>query len=214
MHLIFLGPPGAGKGTQAKRLTVESGLPQVSTGDMLRAAQAAGSELGLRVKAIMDAGQLVSDDIILGLVRDRLAQPDAEGGALFDGFPRTVAQAQALDAIPGVRIDHVLSIEVPDVELVARLSGRRTCSGCGAMYHNHFEPPARAGVCDKCGGELYQRADDNEESITQRLVVYRESTAPLVRYYRDRGLLRRIDGQGSPEDIAARIRAALSEGTK
>ena len=209
----MLGAPGAGKGTQAKILQVELGLPQISTGDMLRAAKKSGSALGERVQAVMDAGQLVSDEIILDLIRDRVAQPDASNGAIFDGFPRTLAQAEALGNLEGVEITGVLMIDVPDDFIVERLSGRRTCRQCGAMSHVKFAPTAVDGKCDECAGEMYQRADDNEESIRKRMVEYREKTAPLVNYYTEKGLLRKVDGVGEVADITSRLRAALKQGT-
>ncbi len=208
MYLILLGAPGAGKGTQAQALTQSLGIPQVSTGDMLRAARASGTEFGKRVAAVMDAGGLVSDEIILELIEKRLRHADAQDGVIFDGFPRTVAQADGLNEL-GVAIDHVLSIIVPESMLVNRLSGRRTCRGCGGMYHLEFKPPVKEGVCDICSGELYQRADDNEDSMRNRLGVYHENTAPLIRYYSERGLLREIQGTGVPQDVTARIRAIL-----
>lgn len=207
MHLILLGAPGAGKGTQAKVLQESLGIPQISTGDMLRAARKSGTELGQRVAALMDSGALVSDAVVLELVKERLSQSDAAGGAIFDGYPRTTAQADALGNL--VEIDRVLSIEVPEVELVARLAGRRTCRGCGTMYHVAFKPTEIEGVCDTCGGETYQRADDNEESIKNRLGVYQDNTAPLIQYYAERNLLAEIDGVGAPSDITARIQQAL-----
>jgi len=209
MFLILLGAPGAGKGTQAKLLQATYGIPQISTGDMLRAARASGSELGKRVQAVMDGGGLVSDEIVLALVEERLTQDDAAGGAIFDGFPRTVAQAEALGQLSGVTIDHVLSIDVPESRLVRRLAGRRTCRSCGAMYHLDFKPTAREGVCDACGGETYQRADDNEDSIKNRLSVYHDNTAPLISYYAGKGLLREIDGVGELSDVTARIEAVV-----
>ena len=213
MFLIMLGAPGAGKGTQAKILMGEFDIPQISTGDMLRAAKKSGSELGQRVQAVMDAGQLVSDEIILDLIRHRVAQPDASNGAIFDGFPRTLAQAEALGDLEDVDIDHVLMIDVSDDFIVERLSGRRTCRNCGAMAHVTFAPTTVEGTCDECGGEMYQRADDNEESIRKRMVEYREKTAPLVNYYSEKGLLRKVDGVGEVADITSRLRAALKQGT-
>lgn len=207
MHLVLLGAPGAGKGTQAKVLEAMLGIPQVSTGDMLRAARAAGSELGQRVQAIMDRGELVSDEIVLELVADRLRQPDAARGAIFDGFPRTVAQAEALEKLQPV--DRVISIEVPGEDLVGRMSGRRTCRSCGRMYHIAFNPPDSAGVCDACGGELYQRADDNETSIRHRLQVYLEKTAPLIAYYAKKGLLSEVSGTGDMDEVTARVMAVV-----
>jgi len=209
MFTIFLGAPGAGKGTQAKQLTEILGVPQISTGDMLRAAKASGSEFGQQIAAILEAGQLVSDDIILSLIAKRVAEPDAARGAIFDGFPRTVAQAEGLAALENVTVDHVVSINVPEERLLARLTGRRTCKSCSAMFHLEFKPPARVGVCDNCGGSLFQRTDDNEKSIKNRLAVYHESTAPLIDYYDAKGLLRNVDGTGAPGDVTARIKGVL-----
>jgi len=209
MFTIFLGAPGAGKGTQAKQLTEILGVPQISTGDMLRAAKASGSEFGQQIAAILEAGQLVSDDIILSLIAKRVAEPDAARGAIFDGFPRTVAQAEGLAALENVTVDHVVSINVPEERLLARLTGRRTCKSCSAMFHLEFKPPARVGVCDNCGGSLFQRTDDNEKSIKNRLAVYHESTAPLIDYYEAKGLLRNVDGTGAPGDVTARIKGVL-----
>ncbi len=211
MFLVMLGAPGAGKGTQAKYLQADLGIPQVSTGDMLRAARKEGTELGERVQAVMDAGQLVSDEIILDLIRHRVAQPDASNGAIFDGFPRTLAQAEALGALDGVEISGVLLIDVPDDFIVDRLSGRRTCRQCGTMSHVSYAPTSVEGVCDVCGGETYQRADDNEESIRKRMVEYREKTEPLVKYYSEKGVLRKIDGVGEVADVTSRLRAALEQ---
>ena len=211
MFLVMLGAPGAGKGTQAKYLQADLGIPQVSTGDMLRAARKEGTELGQRVQAVMDAGQLVSDEIILDLIRHRVAQPDASNGAIFDGFPRTLAQAEALGALDGVEISGVLLIDVPDDFIVDRLSGRRTCRQCGTMSHVSYAPTSVEGVCDVCGGETYQRADDNEESIRKRMVEYREKTEPLVKYYSEKGVLRKIDGVGEVADVTSRLRAALEQ---
>lgn len=208
MYLILLGAPGAGKGTQAKFLQDLLQVPQISTGDMLRAARKSGSELGQRVQAVMDAGDLVSDDIVLDLVKDRLHREEANG-AIFDGYPRTIEQAEALAGLEGVELAHVISIEVPDSELIERLGGRRTCRACGAMFHTKFKAPAVAGVCDVCSGELYQRKDDNDESIRNRLAVYTDSTAPLLNFYEGRGLLRRVDGVGSMSEITSRIEAMI-----
>ncbi|WP_025324268.1 adenylate kinase [Deferrisoma camini] len=212
MRLILLGPPGAGKGTQAKRLIERYGIPQISTGDILRAAVRDGTDLGKKAKQYMDAGKLVPDEVVIGIIEERLQEADCANGFILDGFPRTVAQADALNRVLanlGQAIDHVVSIEVPDEELVERLTGRRTCRGCGAMYHVKFSPPKAQGVCDKCGGELYQRDDDREETIRARLKVYHEQTAPLVEYYEKAGLLRRIPGQGSVDEIYARIEGVL-----
>ncbi|NOY46535.1 MAG: adenylate kinase [Deltaproteobacteria bacterium] len=212
MRLILLGPPGAGKGTQAKRLIERYGIPQISTGDILRAAVRDGTDLGKKAKEYMDAGKLVPDEVVIGIIEERLQEADCAKGFILDGFPRTVAQADALNRVLanlGQAIDHVVSIEVPDEELVERLTGRRTCRGCGAMYHVKFSPPKAEGVCDKCGGELYQRDDDREETIRARLKVYHDQTAPLVEYYEKAGLLRRIPGQGSVDEIYARIEGVL-----
>ncbi len=212
MRLILLGPPGAGKGTQAKRLIERYGIPQISTGDILRAAVRDGTDLGKKAKEYMDAGELVPDEVVIGIIEERLQEADCAKGFILDGFPRTVAQADALNRVLGnlgQAIDHVVSIEVPDEELVERLTGRRTCRGCGAMYHVKFSPPVADGVCDKCGGELYQRDDDREETIRARLKVYHDQTAPLVEYYEKAGLLRRIPGQGSVDEIYARIEGVL-----
>jgi len=209
MNLILLGAPGAGKGTQAKNLMSLYQLPQISTGDMLRSAQSTGDTLGGVVKESLDAGNLVSDEIILALVEQRLQSEDTANGAIFDGFPRTLEQAEALDNIDGVQIDHVISIEVPEEDLIRRLTGRRTCRSCGGMFHVDFKPPTKEGECDQCGGELYQRGDDNEASIRRRLSVYRESTAPLGDYYAEKGNLRQISGVGQPDEVANRIASAL-----
>ncbi|WP_297056168.1 adenylate kinase [Thermosulfurimonas sp.] len=208
MNIVFLGPPGAGKGTQAKRIAEKYGIPQISTGDMFREHLSKGTELGKKAKEYMDKGQLVPDEIVLGMVEERLKQPDCEKGFILDGFPRTVPQAEALDEMLakwGKKIDFAIAIEVPDEELVKRLTGRRTCKNCGMMYHIIFKPPKVEGKCDACGGELYQRADDNEETVRNRLKVYHESTAPLIEYYEKKGVLHRIDGTGSIDEIFERI---------
>ncbi|MDP5057115.1 adenylate kinase [Marinomonas hwangdonensis] len=184
MRVILLGAPGAGKGTQAQFITEEFGIPQISTGDMLRAAVKAGSELGLKAKAVMDAGQLVSDDIIIGLVKERLTEDDCQNGALFDGFPRTIPQADALKEA-GVQIDYVVEIDVADEEIVQRMSGRRVHEASGRTYHLVYNPPKVAGKDDETGEELIQRADDTEETVRLRLNVYHEQTAPLIGYYQD-----------------------------
>lgn len=208
MNIVFLGPPGAGKGTQAKILVERYGIPQISTGDMLREHRAKGTELGKKAQEYMDKGQLVPDEIILGMVRERLSQPDCEKGFILDGFPRTVAQAEALDQLlaeMGKKLDFVLALVVPDELLVERLTGRRTCKNCGMMYHIKYKPPKVEGKCDVCGGELYQRPDDNEETVRSRLKVYHESTAPLIEYYKNKGLLKEIDGSKSIEEITQQI---------
>ena len=212
MNLIFLGPPGSGKGTQAKMLVDKYGIPQISTGDILREAVKEGTPLGKEAKKYMDEGKLVPDEVVVGIVRERLKEPDCTKGFILDGFPRTIPQAEALDKTlqeMGKGIDHVLSLEVDREELVRRLSGRRTCKKCGAMYHIIFDPPKKDGVCDRCGGELYQRDDDKEETIRERLRVYEEQTAPLIEYYRKKGLLRPINGVGKIEEIFARIRETI-----
>ncbi|HZD20687.1 MAG TPA: adenylate kinase [Burkholderiales bacterium] len=217
MRLMLLGPPGAGKGTQANFIREKYGIPQISTGDMLRAAVKAGTPLGLAAKKVMDAGQLVSDDIIIGLVQDRLQQPDCARGYLFDGFPRTIPQADALKRA-GVPIDHVLEIEVPDDEIIARMSGRRVHPASGRTYHVTFNPPKVAGKDDVTGEPLIQRDDDREQTVKKRLEVYRAQTRPLIDYYgrwaasSEHGAprYRKISGLGPVEEIRRRVCAALS----
>lgn len=214
MRIILLGPPGAGKGTQAKLLIERLQIPQISTGDMLRAAVKDGTPLGRQAKAYMDHGTLVPDEVIIGLVRERLQAPDCGRGYVLDGFPRTVAQAEALEKTLGelrLNLDHVLCLDVPSEDLVARIAGRRTCRQCGAMSHVRFSPTRRDGVCDACGGETYQRDDDREETVRRRLTVYAEQTAPLVRFYEGRGLLRRVAGTGEIGEIFARMVRSLGD---
>jgi adenylate kinase len=213
MRIILLGAPGSGKGTQAQRLSRRFGIPQVSTGDLLRAAVKAGTELGQRAKAAMDAGELVSDDIVLGMIRERLGQPDAAPGFILDGFPRNLAQAEALDGLLEqieAPLDAVVLLDVDFDVLLKRITGRRTCGGCGKVYNVHYLPPAREGVCDECGGELIQRADDNEETVTNRLKVYESQTAPLVAFYEDRGKLKVVGATGGIDDVLAQLEEALA----
>lgn len=210
MRIILLGPPGAGKGTQAQFICEQFGIPQISTGDMLRAAVAAGTPLGQQAKAIMESGGLVSDDIIVGLVKERLEAPDCEGGCLFDGFPRTIPQAQAM-VDEGISIDHVLEIAVSDDEIIKRLSGRRVHLGSGRIYHVDYNPPVDSGVDDETGEPLIQRDDDQEDTIRNRLSVYHDQTRPLVDFYRElEGVdYHELDGVGPVNDITRHIMAAL-----
>ena len=208
MGIILLGPPGAGKGTQAKRLTGEFSIPQISTGDMLREAVKNGTDLGKKAKGFMDAGGLVPDEVVIGIVKERLAAKDCGNGFILDGFPRTIPQAQALDRVTkelGKEIRFVLSLEVDQNELMERLCGRRTCTGCGAMFHVRFNPPKTAGKCDKCGTSLIQRDDDREETITARLSNYNKATAPLLDYYRTTGKIRTVMASGEIDAIYASI---------
>ncbi len=214
MNIIILGPPGAGKGTQARILMDDMGLVQLSTGDMLRAAVAAGSEVGKKAKAVMEAGQLVSDEIVIGVVADRLDEPDAKAGVIFDGFPRTAAQAEALDRLlvdKGLTLDAVVAMEVDDDLLVDRISGRFTCASCGEGYHDTHKMPAKEGVCDKCGAtEFKRRADDNAETVRARLTAYHADTAPLIGYYTGPGKLKTVDGMADIGEVARAIREALA----
>ncbi len=212
MNLILLGPPGVGKGTQAKKLTDELCIPQVSTGDILREAIKAGSPMGVKAKNYMDAGDLVPDDVVVGIVAERMGKPDCQGGFMLDGFPRTIPQAVALTTMLAEktkRIDHVVCLLADDGELIRRLTGRRTCRSCMTPYHVAFSPPARTGVCDRCGGELYQRDDDKEEPIRARIVTYHRQTQMLIDYYEQSHLLRPVDGLGKPDEVHSRIREAL-----
>jgi adenylate kinase len=215
--LILLGPPGAGKGTQARMLEEAFGLVQLSTGDLLRAAVAAGTPAGLAAKSVMAAGGLVSDDIVLAILRDRMAEPDTARGVILDGFPRTPGQAQALDALlaeQGLRIDAAISLDVDDSEMVTRVSGRYTCADCGEGYHDHYKQPAVAGTCDKCGGTAFKRrADDNAETVGARLTAYHASTAPLIAYYAGRQVLRTVDGMAAIDTIAADLGRIVREVT-
>jgi adenylate kinase len=213
-RVVLLGPPGAGKGTQAKLLQDRFAARQISTGDILRRAVADQSPLGKQAAEYIRRGELVPDRLIIDLVAERLKEKDCETGFVLDGFPRTIAQAQSLEEIlkrMGLGLDCVLSVQVPDKLIVERLSGRRTCKGCGALYHVVFDPPKAAETCNRCGGELFQRDDDREETVTNRLKVYEDQTAPLVSYYRERGLLREIDGVGEVEAIGKRVVRALGD---
>lgn len=209
MRLILLGPPGAGKGTQAQRLVEKHGIPQLSTGDMLRAAVAAGTEVGLRAKAVMDAGKLVSDDIVNAIVSERLDQPDCQQGFILDGYPRTLAQADAVGAMLEAKdmpLSAVIEMQVDDDVLVDRIAGRYTCANCGAGYHDVNLKPAREGVCDKCGStEFKRRKDDNPETVRTRLQAYYKETAPLLGYYYAKGLIRPVDGMAEIDEVTAQI---------
>jgi adenylate kinase len=208
LFLVLLGGPGAGKGTQAERLSETLGIPQVSTGDLFRENLKKETELGLLAKGYMERGELVPDEVTVGMVRERLRRPDAAKGAIMDGFPRTIAQAEAFEALlaeMGSKLTVVPSIQVPEDVLLARLAGRWTCKKCGAMYHQLFSPPQEAGVCDKCGGELYQRPDDTPETQKHRIEVYFEQTAPLIDYYRAKGLLVEVDGRAGIDEIQAEL---------
>jgi adenylate kinase len=214
LRIIFLGPPGAGKGTQAATLAQEWGVPHIATGDMLREAVARGTRLGLEAKRYMDTGALVPDEVVIGLVGERLGQPDAAKGAVLDGFPRTVAQAEALDRLlksQDAAIDRVVFFDVARAELLKRLTGRRICRGCGASYHVAFVPPRIPDVCDRCGGALYQREDDSEAAVMKRLDVYTTQTAPLLDYYRGRGVLAEVRGEGTVAEVTATIRKMVGD---
>ena len=215
--LILLGPPGAGKGTQARMLEEKFGLVQLSTGDLLRAAVAAGTPAGKAAKAVMEAGELVSDQIVIDILRDRLAEPDCAKGVILDGFPRTTVQAQALDALlaeSGQKINAAISLEVDDAAMVTRISGRFTCGGCGEGYHDTFKPTSEKGKCDKCGStDMKRRADDNAETVASRLEAYHAQTAPLISYYDAKGALQKIDAMGDINDIASRLQAMVARAT-
>ena len=204
MHILLMGPPGAGKGTQAAELVKEFNIPHISTGDMFRAAMKEGTEMGKKAKSYIDAGNLVPDSVTVGIVRDRLAQDDCKKGFILDGFPRTVEQADALDGIMkdlGLSLKRVLNINVPAADLVERAVGRRICKKCGATYHVKFNPSNKEGVCDECGGELFQRADDTAETMTNRLSVYEASTKPLIDYYQKAGIYTEVDGRQAIDKV-------------
>lgn len=213
MNLILLGPPGAGKGTQAKSLEEQRGLKQLSTGDMLRAAVAAGSEIGKKAKAIMDRGDLVSDDVVVSIIADRLDKPDVKQGFILDGFPRNTAQAEALDkmlASKKLKIDAVVEMKVDDEALIERITGRYSCTKCGKGYHDRFERPKKDGTCDVCGShEFIRRPDDNEATVRGRLEIYNKQTAPLIAYYGKKGSLRTIDGMADIPDVRRQIEEVL-----
>jgi len=212
MRLVLLGAPGSGKGTQAKLLQSRLGIAHISTGDLLRAAVAAATPLGVQVKAIMDAGELVSDDLVLALLKERLAEPDCSKGFILDGYPRNTAQADALERILhslDLQLDAVALITVDEDLLLKRLTGRVSCSGCGAVFNRYTNPPRIVDICDACGEPLHHRSDDNEDTVRKRLMVYAQQTAPLVEYYTQRGVLKRIDGDGELKDVQQRLVTAV-----
>ena len=213
MRLIFLGPPGAGKGTQAQRIADDYGIPQLSTGDMLRAAVADGTEVGKKAKPIMERGDLVPDEIVVGIIDERLGNPDCAKGFILDGFPRNTAQAEALDKVleaRGMQLDKVVELKVDDEALVERITGRFTCGNCGEGYHDTFKKPAKEGVCDRCGHtEFKRRADDNEETVRSRLEVYHRETAPLLAYYGDQSKVKSVDGMAEIDEVTRQIKAVL-----
>jgi adenylate kinase len=213
VRVVLLGPPGAGKGTQARMLEKRLGVPQIASGDLLRAAVRERSPLGLQAKSYMDKGALVPDDLVFKIIEERLSRPDAASGFILDGFPRTVAQAETLAemlaARGGERLDKVVAIIVPDDEIVKRISGRRTCRNCGAMYHAIYDPPRNQDLCNNCNGELYLRDDDAEDTVRMRLQVYDDATRPLLEHYGRLGLLSKVDGLGSPDDVQRRVIESL-----
>ena len=209
MNLILLGAPGAGKGTQAQKLSSSFSIPQVSTGDMLRAAISSQTALGMKAKGFMDEGKLVPDEVVVGIVSERLRENDCDGGFILDGFPRTTGQADALSQL-GIQIEHVIHLTVSAEAVTERLGGRRSCPGCGAMFHVAFAKPTEEGVCDSCGGDLIQRKDDNPKTILERLSVYEEKTAPLVSYYGNKGILKTVSGEGDTDEITRGITQILA----
>lgn len=213
MNLVLLGAPGAGKGTQGRMLQEKFGIPQISTGDMLRAAKQARTPLGLQAEKYMSSGHLVPDEVVIGLMEERLKESDAQNGFILDGFPRTISQAEALDKMlrrNASPVEAAVNLMVPEEELVSRLTGRRTCSECGAGYHLKFSPPRKDEICDRCGGKLFQREDDKEETIRQRLKVYQDQTAPVVQFYKKQSVLREISGTGTVQEIFDRLSGILS----
>ncbi|KXS45785.1 MULTISPECIES: adenylate kinase [unclassified Candidatus Frackibacter] len=212
MHLILVGPPGAGKGTQAANLVEEYGVPHIATGDIFRSAIKNKTPLGKKAKEYIDQGKLVPDEVTIGIVRERLSKGDCQEGFILDGFPRTIAQADALAEILkelNIELNAVLNIKVSDEEVIKRLSGRRICSDCGASYHVDFNPPQEDGVCDKCEGDLYQREDDQPETIKERLKVYKEKTEPLINYYQEAGLLKNVNGEAGLDEVFGNIKQAV-----
>jgi adenylate kinase len=214
MILVMFGPPGAGKGTQAQLIQKVLGLVQLSTGDMLRAAKNAGTAIGLKAKEAMESGQLVTDEIVVGIIADRISEDDCKNGFILDGFPRTVAQAEALDKMlteKGLKLSHVIEMEVDDVVIVERVSGRFTCASCNEGYHDSFKPTKVEGTCDECGGtEFIRRPDDNAETVSSRLKAYHEQTAPLLPYYKEQGVLRTVDGMASIDEVSRQINEVLT----